>query len=187
MVDPFSISTGFATSQLDKLSIEMIIEILFQLNIPSLTCFHSLSRHAMQSVTQCSLSIQSTSILQSLSRVQQSRCQHLFVPFCWHSPRDLHIWGIKENSFRRRRVPVSARERVLMSTMSTIHSYQRKATLQRCISNPTASSPPITVPRVNWTTMTNVKQFAELRERLTLCNLAPRGGRWASGNGESVP
>ena len=29
-----------------------------------------------------------------------------------------------------------------MSTMSTIHSYQRKvSTLQRCISNPTASSP----------------------------------------------
>jgi len=35
--------------------------------------------------------------------------------------------------------------------------------------------------------MTNVKQFAELRERLTLWNLAPRRGRWASGNGESVP
>ena len=36
----------------------------------------------------------------------------------WHSPRGLHI---KENSFRRRRVPVSARERVLVSTIYPSH------------------------------------------------------------------
>ena len=124
------ISTSFSTSQLDRLSAEVIIEIMF--NISSLTRFCSLSCHAMKFVNP------SASTLQSFSRVKQSRCQHLFVACRWHSPRGLHIWGIKENSFHRRSVPVSARERVLMST---IHSYQRKAsTLQRCINNPTASS-----------------------------------------------
>ena len=42
------------------------------------------------------------------------------------------------------------------------------------------------VPQVNRMTITNVKQFAELRETSTLWNLAPRRGRWASGNGEGV-
>ena len=43
-------STGFATSQLDKLSVEVIIEILLQLDIPSPTCFRSLSCYAIQFV-----------------------------------------------------------------------------------------------------------------------------------------
>jgi len=45
-----SISTCFSTSQLNRLSIEVIIEILLQLDNPSLTRFRSLSCRAMQFV-----------------------------------------------------------------------------------------------------------------------------------------
>ena len=38
-----TLSTSFATNQLFRLPIELVIEILLQLNIPSLTRFHSLN------------------------------------------------------------------------------------------------------------------------------------------------
>ena len=44
------ISTGFAASQLNKLSVEVIVEILLLLDIPSLTRFRMLNRRAMQLV-----------------------------------------------------------------------------------------------------------------------------------------
>jgi len=44
------ISTGFATSQLDRLPVELVIEILLLLDIPSLTRFRRLNRRAMQLV-----------------------------------------------------------------------------------------------------------------------------------------
>jgi len=62
----------------------------------------------------------------------------------------------------------------------------RSVALQRGVSNPTASNP-TNDSFTNWATMTNVKQFAELRERSILWNLAPRRGRWVSRNGEDVP
>jgi hypothetical protein len=44
------ISTCFATNQLDRLPVELLIEVLLQLDIPSLTRFRCLNRHAMQLV-----------------------------------------------------------------------------------------------------------------------------------------
>ena len=44
------ISTSFATNQLFRLPVELVIEILLQLDIPSLTRFRSLNRRAMQLV-----------------------------------------------------------------------------------------------------------------------------------------
>jgi len=55
------IPTGPATSRLDRLSVEVIIEILLQLNIPSLLV------SAVSAVAQCSLSTQYASTPQSSS------------------------------------------------------------------------------------------------------------------------
>ena len=44
------ISTCFSTNQLDRLPIELLIKVLLQLDIPSLTHFRSLSRRAMELV-----------------------------------------------------------------------------------------------------------------------------------------
>ena len=47
---PISTGFGFATSQLNRLPIELVIEILLQLDIPSLTRFRCINRRAMQLV-----------------------------------------------------------------------------------------------------------------------------------------
>jgi len=44
------ISTCFVTNQLDRLPLELLIEVLLQLDIPSLTRFRGLNRHAMELV-----------------------------------------------------------------------------------------------------------------------------------------
>ena len=44
------ISTCFATNQLDRLPVELLIEVLLRLDIPSLTRFRSLNRHTMELV-----------------------------------------------------------------------------------------------------------------------------------------
>ena len=44
------ISTSFSTNQLDRLPLELLIEVLLQLDIPSLTRFRSLNRCAMKLV-----------------------------------------------------------------------------------------------------------------------------------------
>ena len=47
---PISISTCFVTNQLDRLPVELLIEVLLQLDIPSLTRFRGLNRRAMELV-----------------------------------------------------------------------------------------------------------------------------------------
>jgi len=123
-------------------------------------------------------SLSSLLLVSHTSRARHSRRQRPFVPCRWH------IRGIKEDSFHHRRVSVQAREL----------SCQQFAAIKRKVSPSEEVSviqlhliPPMTVLRVNWTTMTNVKQLAELRERSILWNLAPRRGRWVSRNGEDVP
>ena len=48
--DCMPISMCFSANQLDRLPLELLIEILLQLDIPSLTCFRGLNRHAMKIV-----------------------------------------------------------------------------------------------------------------------------------------
>ena len=65
------ICTGFAPSQLDRSH-----------RWPRICCsstFLPSFASAVSAVTQCNLSTQSVGTLQSFSRVQQSKCQHLFV------------------------------------------------------------------------------------------------------------
>ena len=50
MADTIALSAGYATDRLDRLPVELVIEILLQLDIPSLTRFRSLSHRAMQLV-----------------------------------------------------------------------------------------------------------------------------------------
>jgi len=47
---PISPGFGFATSQLNRLPVELVIGILLQLDIPSLTRFRRINRRAMQLV-----------------------------------------------------------------------------------------------------------------------------------------
>jgi len=92
------------------------------------------------------------------------------VPCSWHILQGgLDIWGVKECSFRRRRI----RERIII--ISTICSFST-----RTVGPPTALGPPTTVSRVNWATI----NWMKWRKRSRLCNLALRKGRLAIGNGE---
>ena len=64
----------------------------------------------------------------------------MVVACLWHIPQGgLHIWRIKENSFRLRRVLVQATERILRVDLAAI---QRKLlALQRGVSDSAAYNP----------------------------------------------
>ena len=165
------ISTGFSTSQLDRLSVEVIIETLLQFKFtPSLAS-------AVSALTQCILSTQSASTLQLLNNPDVNICLSLAADIVLEA-------SISEVSNKK----VSAGDESLCQLyqqFTAINAKRRpsKDVLVIKLYSPANNSSMRELDDDDWC---EADDLAELIERLILCNLATKRGRWTSGNGECI-